>query len=257
MKTRKALRESQCLFFAIATIFKRKPATVMRYNIFLPILAIVLVSACGSPGEDMKQADRNIAEAADTISPAADEAKGADNVTGYHTVQISTDYDKMVPLPEEMIKARQRHPVYLPGYESVDFTPGRYSYRYLLPEGEETITDLQGVDQQPPLFDESCLIGAEPLDCSNQKLNAYLAEQRSTAEEGNLTYAYLTLDERGTLERIDKVEVAKGIICERCPQAARKLLRRMPDWEPARLNGAKVKSQIVLPMYIIANGSAD
>jgi len=224
----------------------------MRYNIFLPFLPLVFLAACGSPGEDMKQADRNLSEDADTISPAADEAKGADNTPGYRTVQISTDYERMIPLPEEVIKAQQRYPVYLPNYTSVDLSPGRYSYRYLLPQEEEAIADLEGVEQQPPLFKASCLVGSEPLACSNRKLNAYLAEEAATDEEGHLTYAYLTLDEQGALERIDKIELAEGVICESCPRLARQMLRQMPDWVPAQLNGIKVKSQVVVPMHITA-----
>lgn len=211
---------------------------------------ILLAISCGTPNDDASQVTKEIAERGDTISPAADETKGMDNTIGYGTVQMSTDYDKMIPFPEEMIKAQQRYPVYLPDRSSLDLSPERYHYRYLLPETGEQITSLENSEQQPPLFAASCNKAPNPLNCSNERLRSYLQEHASTDSEGELVYAYITIDEKGNIERIDQLELMEGELCADCTETAREIVHKMPRWEPARLSGTPVKSQAVIPIFV-------
>jgi len=222
-----------------------------RTLIFLLITSIAMLSAaCGTPNEDASQVTQDMAERGDTLSPAADETKGMDNTIGYGTVQHSTDYEKMIPLPAEAIEAEQRYPVYLPDRSGLDLSPERYHYRFLIPETEEEVAGLEEREEQPPLFDKACLRASNPLNCSNERLRNFLQEQAAADGQGELVYAYITIDEQGQIERVDQLELGTGESCTDCTKTARELLHQMPDWVPARLDGIPVKSQAVLPIYV-------
>lgn len=210
----------------------------------------LLTAACGAPNEDASQVTQDMAEQGDTVSPPADETKGMDNTIGYGTVQHSTDYEKMVPLPAEAIEAEQRYPVYLPDRSGLDLSPERYHYRFLVPETEEEVAGLDEREGQPPLFDEACQRASNPLNCSNERLRSFLREQAAADGQGELVYAYITIDEQGKMERVDQLEMGTGEVCANCTKAAREVLHKMPSWVPARLDGIPVKSQAVLPIYV-------
>lgn len=209
----------------------------------------LLTAACGAPNEDASQVTQDMAEQGDTISPPADETKGMDNTIGYGTVQHSTDYEKMVPLPAEAIEAEQRYPVYLPDRSGLDLSPERYHYRFLVPEAEEEVAGLDMREEQPPLFDEVCQRAANPLNCSNERLRNFLREQAAADSQSKLVYAYITINEQGQMERVDQLKVGTGEVCANCTKIAREVLHKMPKWVPARLDGIPVKSQVVLPIY--------
>ena len=217
---------------------------------FLTTIIISLVTACGNPNENASQVTQDMAEEGDTISPPADETKGMDNTIGYGTVQHSTDYEKMIPLPAEAMEAEQRYPVYLPDRSGLDLSPERYHYRFLVPESEEETAGLDEREQQPPLFDKACQRFAHPLDCSNERLRNFLQEQPATDDQGELVYAYITIDEQGGMERIDQLKLETGERCKDCTEATREVLHKMPSWVPAQLDGIPVKSQVVLSVYV-------
>ncbi len=220
-------------------------------RLFLFFFLALTFSACSEPGSESTPPDKPISEDADTMVPPADSAKGMDNVIGYRAVQHSTEYEDLLPLPPEVKRENQLYPVYLPDYTDVDFSPERYSYRYLIrDEGPATVEGMEGIEERPPLFDESCTLSGEPVNCSNAKLRAYLNKEGGASEEGELVFGFITLDEKGALERIDRIELADGAVCADCRARARVVLNRMPDWTPARIEGTAVKSQVVVPLYL-------
>jgi hypothetical protein len=225
---------------------------MLKLKTTLPLLLLLafFIASCGSPNEDASQVTQDLTESGDTISPPADEAKGMDNTVGYKTVQMSTDYDKMLPLPPEVIEETQRYPVYLPDHTSLDLSPERYYYRFLLPDTGEKVGAVVNREEQPPLFEEACLSAPHPLDCSNERLRNYLKEKAAPDHEGELVYAYITIDEKGQLERVDQLKLGEGETCANCTKIAETIVQRMPDWVPARLDGIPVKSQAVIPIYI-------
>ena len=210
-------------------------------------LFLTTLSNCGYEANE-GTTSQTVAEAADTIVPPADETDGADNVKGYHTVQMSTVYKDLMPVPEAVIEGENTFAAYYPGEAVFDFSPDRYVFRYLIPnKGADTDMYSQQT-RQPPLFKASCARVEVPLECSN---SAYFAYNSSRETPLNRTvYAYITLSEEGELERIDHIQPANEAACKPCKAKARAFLESLPKWKPASFNGAPVKSQIILPVRI-------
>jgi hypothetical protein len=55
------------------------------------------------------------------------------NVKGYPTVQMSTDYEDLMPVPSAVIQDDNTFAAYYPGEAVFDFSPDRYVFRYLIP----------------------------------------------------------------------------------------------------------------------------
>lgn len=222
----------------------RRPTVTVAY-LFLAFF----IAGCGYEANE-GTTDNAIAEAADTISPAADETDGMDNVKGYHTVQLSTTYVDYMPFPPAVIEGDHTTAVYYPGEAAFDFAPDRYVFRYLIPKSDDAREMLNRNPKKPPLFDLSCRQATVPIECSNAKYLNYLKEESGDLSGSEVAYAYITLSESGELERIDQIVPANEATCEGCRAKVQRMLRNMPKWAPAHYNGEAVKSQIILPVRI-------
>jgi hypothetical protein len=210
-------------------------------------LFLATLSNCGYEANE-GTTNQTVAEAADTISPPADETDGADNVQGYHTVQMSTVYKDLIPVPEAVMEGENAYAAYYPGEAVFDFSPDRYVFRYLIPDKDVDVEILNQQTRQPPLFKTSCTRAEVPLECSN---SAYLAYNEAQATPLNRTvYAYVTVNENGELERIDHIQPANNAACSQCRARAQAFLDNLPKWEPASFNGSAVKAQLILPVKI-------
>jgi hypothetical protein len=210
-------------------------------------LFLATLSNCGYEANE-GTTNQTVAEAADTISPSADETDGADNVQGYHTVQMSTVYKDLIPVPEAVMEGENTYAAYYPGEAVFDFSPDRYVFRYLIPDKDVDVEILNQQTRQPPLFKTSCARAEVPLECSN---SAYLAYNEAQATPLNRTvYAYVTVNENGELERIDHIQPANNAACSQCKARAQAFLDNLPKWEPASFNGSAVKAQLILPVKI-------
>ncbi|MCI4651284.1 hypothetical protein [Phaeodactylibacter sp.] len=210
-------------------------------------LFLATLSNCGYEANE-GTTNQTVAEAADTISPPADETDGADNVQGYHTVQMSTVYKDLIPVPEAVMEGENTYAAYYPGEAVFDFSPDRYVFRYLIPDKDVDVEILNQQTRQPPLFKTSCARAEVPLECSN---SAYLAYNEAQATPLNRTvYAYVTVNENGELERIDHIQPANNAACSQCRARAQAFLDNLPKWEPASFNGSAVKAQLILPVKI-------
>ncbi len=218
-------------------------------SVFVYFFLAFFVAACGYEANE-GATDNAVAEAADTISPAADEADGMDNVEGYHTVQMSTTYVDYMPFPPAVTEGGRTTAVYNPGEAVFDFAPDRYVFRYLIPKSDDGRELLNRNPRKPPLFDLSCRQAAIPIECSNAKYLNYLEAEGGDLSEGEVVHAYITLNEKGELERIDQIVPANEAACEGCRTKAQRIVQGMPKWAPAYYNGEAVKSQIILPVKI-------
>jgi hypothetical protein len=208
---------------------------------------LTTLSNCGYEANE-GSTNQTIAEAADTIAPPADETKGADNVKGYHTVQMSTVYKDLMPVPEAVMEGENTYAAYYPGAAVFDFSPDRYVFRYLIPDKNVDGYVLNQQERQPPLFKASCARAEVPLECSNSAYLAYNEAQETTLNR--IVYAYITLDENGELERINHIQPANNATCDQCIVKAQAYLANLPRWEPASFNGSTVKAQVILPIKI-------
>ncbi len=213
----------------------------------LTILFLTTLSNCGYEANE-GATNQTVAEAADSISPPADETDGADNVEGYHTVQMSTVYKDLMPVPEAVMEGENTYAAYYPGEAVFDFSPDRYVFRYLIPDKNVDGDLLNQQERQPPLFNTSCARAEVPLECSNSAYLAYNDAQETPLNR--IVYAYITLNENGELERIDHIQPANNAACGPCRVKAQAYLEDLPKWEPATFNGLAVKAQVILPIRI-------
>lgn len=231
-------------------LFFHQIQTMRRFEFTIFSLLFVFTIALFGCGYEANEGATNqtVAEAADTIVPAADETDGADNVKGYHTVQMSTDYEDLMPMPPAVIQGDNTLAAYYPGEAVFDFSPNRYVFRYLIPNTEASRKAVEKKMQQPPLFKASCAGAEVPLDCSNA---AYLAYNKSKDTPlDRLVYAYITLAEDGKLERVDHIQVPNESPCQQCEAKARGYLTDLPQWSPGQVNGSAVKTQLILPVKL-------
>lgn len=191
-----------------------------------------------------------MANVLDTIPPPADEADGVDNRPGYHTTQMSTEVDKDIPIPDGNLNIPPKGMAFMPERSEIDFSPNRYTYRYLIEEMEEEEEVSPVKKERPPLFTSACISSERVLECSNEALLGYLRQLPAASEEGRLLYAVVTLGPDGQPENIERIQCTGTLPCIAYQNKAWNALLDMPSWEPAMYEGRAVKSQVVIPIRI-------
>jgi outer membrane biosynthesis protein TonB len=106
---------------------------------------------------------------------------------------------------------------------------------------------------RPPLFSKDCLTAEDPEKCSNEALKAWVRdhveypEQELQTGTDGLEYVTFIINQEGRISSVRRVE-SKMESCEGCSQAALSAVLKMPDWEPARLDGKPVSVVVTLPV---------
>lgn len=96
----------------------------------------------------------------------------------------------------------------------------------------------------------------EKRNCSNQNLVRYIAENLKIPTESTETgsvYVSFYVSERGLVE---DVTILRGLATPQ-NEAALRVVRNMPTWEPALLSGKPVKVKMTLPVRFVAQGDND
>ncbi len=95
----------------------------------------------------------------------------------------------------------------------------------------------------------------EKRNCSDQALVNYIAAnfQPPKSDVTGLVYIHFFIDENG---KVDNATVLRGL---ESPQneAALKVIKNMPEWEPARLNGKGVNVKMTIPIRFTEKSDAD
>lgn len=224
--------------------------------LILSVLASLILFSCRNNKRNASMdTEGPVTNVLDTIPPPADEANGMDNRPGYHTTRLSTDLEKQVPIPDGNLDIAPPGMAFKPDNSSVDFSPNRYTYRYLVSESGQEIDPSPVQRERPPLFSSSCLGGGteDVLSCSNAKLLAYLRQLPDISEEGRLLYAVVILGPSGKVEKVEQVQCAGNLPCAAYKGQARRVLLEMPAWEPAVFEGRKVSAQVAIPLRLELN----
>lgn len=95
----------------------------------------------------------------------------------------------------------------------------------------------------------------EKRNCSNQALIDFIATnlQPPKSDVTGLVYITFFIAESG---QVENVTVLRGL---ESPQneAALKVIKSMPEWEPARLNGKEIKVKMTIPIRFTEKSDAD
>ena len=118
-----------------------------------------------------------------------------------------------------------------------------------MPNTVETAEPAIQVDQMP--YFKGCKSSpegsVEKRNCSNQALVSFISknlEIPQKSEETGSVYINFSVDERG---KVVEPSILRGLSNEQ-NEAAMLVIKAMPDWEPARLNGNPTKVQMTLPI---------
>jgi len=112
-------------------------------------------------------------------------------------------------------------------------------------------------DYRGPVFSEECL-GGQRRDqdlCSYTKVEAYMEDQMQypadafMSEEAFIAYVSVLINEKGQVSEPIRVEDMSGQRCAACVEEALRLVRNMPDWEPARYQGQPSAARVSVPVY--------
>lgn len=96
----------------------------------------------------------------------------------------------------------------------------------------------------------------EKRNCSNQSLISFISknlEIPQKSEETGSVYVNFTVDERG---KVIEPTILRGLATEQ-NQAAVEVVKSMPDWEPARLNGQPTKVKMTLPIRFMRKDESE
>ena len=122
----------------------------------------------------------------------------------------------------------------------------------------ETVAPVIQVDQMP--YFKGCTSlpegSVEKRNCSNQTLVSFISknlEIPQKSEETGLVYINFTVDARG---KVVKPTVLRGLSNEQ-NDAALLVIKSMPDWEPARLNGQPTTVQMTLPIRFMRKDESE
>lgn len=78
-----------------------------------------------------------------------------------------------------------------------------------------------------------------------KKMKPYVDKAAKLGDKG-IVFIYFVVEKDGS---ISNVEVRKGLaICESCNEAAKDIIKNMPNWEPAKNNGRPVRVSQMLPL---------
>ena len=96
----------------------------------------------------------------------------------------------------------------------------------------------------------------EKRNCSYQSLISFISknlEIPQKSEETGSVYVNFTVDERG---KVVEPTILRGLATEQ-NQAALLVVKAMPDWEPARLNGQPIKVKMTLPIRFMRKDESE
>lgn len=110
---------------------------------------------------------------------------------------------------------------------------------------------------RPPLFSRSCLQqeeAARPV-CSYDAVQEYMQKNISypvpafTSEKRFIAYMSAVINGRGEVKGPIRLMDMQGERCAGCIEEARRLIRNMPAWQPARYQGEYVATRVSIPVY--------
>lgn len=151
---------------------------------------------------------------------------------------------------------------------NIDFIPNQLSYIYW---DDETGTPLPyrpklsqhvnirrvveyGENDRPPVFSSKCLDKTNTLQCSRQAVQLYVDNNidhgllEKQGQPKGVQYISFILDKQGKIRGNIRAVRSRDRNCEVCAIEAIRLVREMPDWQPAKLNGQVVSVRAVLPV---------
>lgn len=110
---------------------------------------------------------------------------------------------------------------------------------------------------RPPLFSSACLLeeGDARAVCSYDAVQDYLQDNISypvsavTSEDRFIAYLSCVIDKNGQVKGPIRLMDVQGKRCGGCTDEARRLIREMPDWQPARYQGEYVATRVSIPVY--------
>jgi hypothetical protein len=106
---------------------------------------------------------------------------------------------------------------------------------------------------RPPLFSTDCLNDKKPERCSSRALaewaRASVVYPEADLAEGSdgLEYVTFVINKKGEVSSVNRVE-SKLEACEGCSKAVLDAVLKMPNWQPAMLNGKPVDVVVTLPV---------
>jgi len=112
-------------------------------------------------------------------------------------------------------------------------------------------------DYRSPVFSQDCLGGTRRDQdlCSYMKVEEYLADHIQypadtyLADDEFIAYVSVLIDDQGQVQEPIRLEDMQGQRCAACVEEALRLVRNMPDWEPARYQGQPSAARISVPVY--------
>jgi hypothetical protein len=148
------------------------------------------------------------------------------------------------------------------GWDSrIIYNPVSYSYLhwqtpvYKATKTKEVYPVLVSQFDQAPVFSEDCVDTDNPIDCTNEKLQEFIAAQdfnypiraKVNFQEG-LEYVTFVLNEKGKFEGKPSV-LSKDEPCKGCSDNAVEIVMLTEGkWQPAILNGEPVKVILTIPV---------
>ncbi len=122
----------------------------------------------------------------------------------------------------------------------------------------ESAKPMMQIDQMP--YFKGCTSlpegSVEKRNCSNQSLISFISknlEIPQTSEETGVVYTIFTIDKRG---KVVEPSILRGLSNQQ-NEAALLVIKVMPDWEPARLNGSPIKVQMTLPIRFMRKDESE
>ncbi|HKK74556.1 MAG TPA: hypothetical protein VJ953_05760 [Saprospiraceae bacterium] len=115
----------------------------------------------------------------------------------------------------------------------------------------------QAADNRPPLFTRECLMekGDARTQCSYDAVQAYFQKNISypvpafASDERFIAYMSAVINERGEVKGPIRLMDIQGERCGGCIDEARRLIRAMPDWQPARYQGEMTTTRVSIPVF--------
>ena len=118
-------------------------------------------------------------------------------------------------------------------------------------------TPVRKADYRGPVFSRECLGGTRRDQdlCSYLNIEEYLANQIQypadafRSDDEFIAYVSVLIDDEGRVQEPIRMEDMRGQRCAACVEEALRLVRDMPDWEPARYQGQPSAARISIPVY--------
>jgi len=116
---------------------------------------------------------------------------------------------------------------------------------------------VRKADYRGPVFSSDCLGGARRDQdlCSYMKVEEYIEEQIQyptdafLSDDEFIAYVSVLIDDDGKVQEPVRIEDMNGQRCAACVEEALRLVRNMPDWEPARYQGQPSAARVSVPVY--------